>query len=119
MQNFLPQSASLTAPINQREPWVLRQRTRDTGVLFLFFSGKKRNQKKPAKGKGFIALPLGTPTRETCERSVLSLLFCHRVGIVTLRHPTARFPASLTRALRWKSVGFCNPKPLEWFPLTP
>ena len=88
-------------------------------MLFLFFSGKKRNQKKPAKGKGFIALPLGTPTRETCERSVLSLLFCHRVGVATLRHPTARFPASLTRALRWKSVGFCNPNPLEWFPLIP
>ena len=32
------------------------------GVLFLFFAGKKRNQKKPAKGNGFMALPLGTPT---------------------------------------------------------
>ena len=77
-----------------------------TGVLFLFFSGKKRNQKKPAKGKGCLALPLGTPTRETCERFPLFLSVHHRVGIVTLRHPTARFPTSLTRALRWKSVGF-------------
>ena len=91
----------------------------DTGMLFLFFSGKKRNQKKPAKGKGFIALPLGTPTRETCECSVLSLLFCHRVGIVTLRHPPARFPASLTRALRRKSVVFSFSQPVQMPLVTP
>ena len=94
----------------------MRLRPRRYGVLFLFFAGKKRNQKKLAKVKGCLALPLGTPTRETCECSVLSLLFCHRVGVATLRHPTARFPASLTRALRQKPVVFCNPNPLEWFP---
>jgi len=36
--------------------------TRFYGVFFLFFTGKKRKQKKPAKGKDHEALPLGTPT---------------------------------------------------------
>ena len=46
---------------------LLRVCTLLHGVLFLFFTGKKRNQKKPAKGKALIALPLGTPTREICK----------------------------------------------------
>ena len=60
--------------------------------MFIFLAGKKTNQKKPAKGNGLLALPLGTPTLPAG-----SGVFCRSPSVigqkpVTLPHSTAALP---------------------------